>query len=163
MNSYLLLFSNFQPLDIITEQCTYICDSKSRNIFLGFLYGYKMLLQVMALFLSFSIRKVKVKGLNDAKSIAASIYVTSMVLAVLIVSSYTLKAYINVFASLFCIGFFAGTTVILILVFVPLVRIVVVVVVVIIVVVVVIVVVCTAAAAIVLLLYFIDGWIIQRS
>ena len=89
---------------------------------------------------------MKVKSVNDAKSIAASIYVTSIVLAVIIVSTYTLKGYINAFTSLFCIGFFAGTTVILILTFVPLVSIVVAVVVVVVIVVVVAVVVIFANA-----------------
>ena len=81
-----------------------------------------MVLQVIALVLAFSIRKVKVKGLDDAKSVGASIYVTSIVLAVIIVGTYSLKDIINAFASLVCAGFFIGTTVILILVFVPLVS-----------------------------------------
>ena len=89
---------------------------------MGVLYGYKMVLQVIALLFAFSIRKVKVKGLNDAKYIGAAIYVTSIVLAVIIVATYTLKDVINGFAVLFCFGFQMGTTVILILVFVPLVS-----------------------------------------
>ena len=89
---------------------------------MGILYGYKMLLQIIALLLAFSIRKVKVKGLNDAKYIGATIYVTSVVLAVIIVATYTLRDYIEAFAALFCTGFVVGTTVILILVFLPLVS-----------------------------------------
>ena len=89
---------------------------------LGVLYGYKALLQVIALIFSFSIRKVKVRGLDDAKFIAASIYVSSIVLAVIIVSTYTLKDFLNVFPVVFCTGFLIGTTVILGLVFVPLVS-----------------------------------------
>ena len=81
-----------------------------------------MLLQGIALFLAFSIRKVKVKGLDDAKYIGASIYVTSIVLAMIIVATYSLKDAINGFAVLFCTGFLVGTTVILVLVFVPLVS-----------------------------------------
>ena len=81
-----------------------------------------MLLQVVALLLAFSIRKVKVKGLDDSKYIAAAIYVTSIVLAVIIVATYTLKNATNGFAALFCTGFLVGTTVILILVFMPLVS-----------------------------------------
>ena len=81
-----------------------------------------MALQIIALLLAFSIRKVKVKGLDDAKYIAAAIYVTSIVLAVIIVATYSLKDVINAFAALFCTGFLVGTTVILILVFVPLVS-----------------------------------------
>ena len=59
------------------------------------LYGYKGLLQVFALLLAFSTRKVKVKGLNDSKYIAAAIYVTSIVLAVTIVSTYTLMDHVS--------------------------------------------------------------------
>ena len=115
---------SFDPQEqgIITEYCVYICDSTARSIFLGVLYGYKMVLQVIALVLAFSIRKVKVKGLNDAKFIGASIYVTSIVLAVIIVGNYSLNDLINAFAILVCSGFFVGTTMILILVFVPLVS-----------------------------------------
>ncbi len=80
-----------------------------------------MALQIIALLLAFSIRKVKVKGLDDAKYIGAAIYVTSIVLAVIIVATYTLKDVINGFAALFCTGFFVGTSIILTLVFVPLV------------------------------------------
>ena len=112
----------FQELAIITNYCVFICNSKARNIFLGILYGYKMLLQVVALLLAFSIRRVKVKGLDDAKYIAASIYVTSIVLAVTIVGTYSLPEIVNGFTALVCTGFMIGTTVILALVFVPLVR-----------------------------------------
>ena len=110
-------------MGVITENCVYVCDSTSRDIFLGVLYGYKMALQVIALVLAFSIRKVKVKGLDDSKYIAAAIYITSIVLAVIIVLTYSLKGFINVFAVVFCTGFVGGTTVILLLVFVPLVSI----------------------------------------
>ncbi len=109
-------------LEIVTKNCIYICNSDARDIFLGVFYGYKMLLQILSLVLAFSIRKVKVKGLDNAKYIAAAIYVTSVVLAVIIVSIYSLKDSINGFAALFCTGFQVGTTVILILVFIPLVS-----------------------------------------
>ena len=106
---------------MIVNNFIYICESTARDIFLGVLYGYKMLLQIIALLLAFSIRKVKVKGLDDAKYIGAAVYLTSIVQAVIIVATYTLKDFINVFAALFCTLYLVGTTVILILVFVPLV------------------------------------------
>ncbi len=86
---------------------------------LGILYGYKMLLQIIALVFAFSIRKVKIKGLNDTKFIVAAIYITSIVTAIVIVFTYTLDQYINTFAGLFSLGFFIGTTAILGLVLVP--------------------------------------------
>ena len=108
-----------QEREIVTLYFTYICSSTARDIFLGVLYGYKMVLQVVALVFAFATRKVKVKGLNDSKYIAAAIYVTSIVLAVIIVATYTLKDFVNAFPALFCTGFLIGTTVILALVFVP--------------------------------------------
>ena len=77
-------------LGIVTNNCINICDSYARDIFLGVLYGYKMLLQIFSLLLAFSIRKINVKGLNDAKYIAVATYVISIVLAVIIVASYLL-------------------------------------------------------------------------
>ena len=108
-----------QPTEIVLQNKFYICDSKSRDIALGVLYGYKALLQVIALIFSFSIAKVKIKGLNDAKYITIAVYVTSIVTAVIFVSLYSLKTYLNLYATLFSFGFFVGTTVILALVFLP--------------------------------------------
>ena len=110
---------NLQVLEITTLYFTYVCSSRARDIFLGILLGYKMLLQVIALILAFATRKVKVKGLDDAKYIAAATYVTSVVWAVLIVSTYTLKGFVNVFPCLFSTGYFVGTTFILGLIFMP--------------------------------------------
>ena len=62
------------------------------------------------------------KGLDDTKYILAGIYVASVVLAVVIVSTYSLKDYIDVSAALYSTCFFFGTTVILGLVFGPKVR-----------------------------------------
>ena len=108
-----------QVRSIIIEHYFFICDSKSRDISLGVIYGYKAVLQIIALVFSFSIRKVKVKGLNDAKEIAAAVYVTSIVTAVIIVSFYSLKGYMNLYAVLISMGFFIGTTAILCLIFIP--------------------------------------------
>ena len=83
------------------------------------MYGYKALLQVIALILAFRTRKVKVKGLDDSKYIAAAIYITSIVLAVVIISTYTLREYVDTFPALQGMGLLVGTTMILALVFIP--------------------------------------------
>ena len=80
---------------IITRYYVFVCDSRSRDIFLGILYGYKALLQIIAMVFAFSIRKVKVKGLNDTKFIVAIVYVTSISTAAIIVAAYTLNTKIN--------------------------------------------------------------------
>jgi gamma-aminobutyric acid type B receptor len=101
------------------EFYVYICSSLARDIFLGIFYGYKALLQVCGLFLAFATRKVKVKGLDDAKWIAATIYITSIVLAITILSLYTLGGLQNRFSAVFTNGLFIGTTFIMAFVFVP--------------------------------------------
>lgn len=116
-----MIVTNFhwQVLEMITNYSIFICDSTALDITLGILYGYKAAVQVVALIFTFSIRKVKIKGLNDANYISIAVYVTSIVTAVIIVSTYTLKDYINVYAAVFSCGFIIGTTVILMLVFLP--------------------------------------------
>ena len=81
-----------------------------------------MIIQFIALLLAFSIRKVKIRGLDDFKYIGASTYFTSIAMTVVIVAFYSVKNMINVSVSLFSIGIQFGTTVVLALVFVPLVS-----------------------------------------
>ena len=108
-----------QEREIVTLYFTYICISTTRSIILGVLYGYKGVLQVIALVFALKTRKVMVKGLDDSKYIAAATYVASIVLMVIIITSYSLRGFVNVFATLFCTGFFIGNTIVLGLVFVP--------------------------------------------
>ena len=108
-----------QELRRINRYFIVICHSHGRSIALGILYGYKALLQVVAILFAFSTRKVKVKGLNDAKYIAIAVYFTSIVTAVIIVATYTLYDYRNALSVVLCSGIFVGATAILILVFIP--------------------------------------------
>ena len=96
-----------------------VCHSTGRDIALGILYGYKALLQIIAILFAFSTRKVKVKGLDDAKYIAIAVYVTSIVTAIFIVATYTLYDYRNALSVVLSIGILVGATVILMLVFIP--------------------------------------------
>ena len=78
-----------------------------------------MLPQIIVLIFAFTIRKIKIKGLDDAKYIAFAVYITSLVTAIVIVITYTLDMYHDLFASIFSTGFFIGTTSILFLVLMP--------------------------------------------
>jgi len=60
--------------------------------------------------------------LNDAKYIAAAIYVTSIEVAVIIICVYTLSGFVNGFVAVISTVDFLGTTVTLGLVFVTKVR-----------------------------------------
>ena len=75
--------------------------------------------QAMSLVFAFSIRKVKVKGLDDSKYVVASVYVISIVLAVTVVTSYTLPTYVTIYGAVFGAALSTGATFILILTFVP--------------------------------------------
>ena len=74
---------------------------------------------MVSLFLAFATRKVKVKGIGDAKEIAAIVYITSLVWAITVVASYTVNNYHNAYAAVFSFSHFVGTTVIMAFVFIP--------------------------------------------
>ncbi|KAL5470791.1 hypothetical protein EMCRGX_G028810 [Ephydatia muelleri] len=96
-----------------TINCILICDSqKGYTIWHGVLFGYKGLIQVIAILLAFGTRKVKVKGLNDSKYIAAIIYVTSICLVVVIISFATLRDKVNTLAAIYSLGFWCAATII---------------------------------------------------
>ena len=110
---------HLQPTAKVHQYYLYVCQSHGRVVLFAVLYGYKGLLQVIALLIAFRTRKVKVEGMDDSKYIAAAVYITSIVLAVIIVSTYTLMDFVNVFPAVVGLGFLLGTTMILVLVFVP--------------------------------------------
>ena len=100
-----------------------MCESQGQLYLFAVLCGYKGALQVLALLLAFRTRNVKMKGLDDSVYIAASVYITSIVLTVIFISTYTLREYMNSYPAVVGLGLLLGTTVILGLVFIPLVSI----------------------------------------
>ncbi len=114
-----LLYQPTQDLSIVYDYYFYVCASTSRDVTLSILFGYKGVLQIASLLFAFQIRKVKVKGLNDAKYIAGAVYVTSIILAVILVSTYSLVEYVNMYPIVIGLGLLVGATTILVLNFVP--------------------------------------------
>ena len=106
-----------QKFKITFNHFTYVCSSRARNITLGILYGYKLVVHLIIL--AFTSLKVKVKGLDDAKYITASISMISTMLAIMLLTTYFLNEYVNWFPGLFSTALFISTTFILALVFVP--------------------------------------------
>ena len=64
-------------------------------------------------------RRVKIKVMNDSKSVAVIIYTTSVVLVALVIISFTLDSYIVVTEILFSGGIMLATTVFLAFTFIP--------------------------------------------
>ena len=69
--------------------------------------------------LAFQTRKVKFKGLNDSKFVAAIIYISSIVLVALALVTFALRTYINIGTGVFVAGILTLTTIFLALNFVP--------------------------------------------
>jgi hypothetical protein len=103
----------------VIKHFTYVCGSEHHSITLSVLYGYKIIPQILALIFSFTIRKIQIKGLNEAKYVAFAVYISSLVTTIIIVINFTLKDFINAFAAIFSTGFFIGNTAIILLILMP--------------------------------------------
>ena len=103
----------------MTDHYTYTCQSCDHDIWIGIIFGFKVVLQVAALFLAFGICKVKVKELSYSKFIAATVYITVMILTVEIIIYITLNEYVNTFSALFSTSMFIASTIVLGLVCMP--------------------------------------------
>ena len=95
------------------------CYSSKELYFLPFLIGYKLVLQAIGVFLAFNIRKVKIKGLNDSKEISAVLYVTTILIFIVIASTFLFGDYINVDATVYGLTISTATTCVLLFIFVP--------------------------------------------
>ena len=110
-----------QDLDVTTHYFLYTCSRKPviQSAMISVLFGYKVILQLSALFFAFQTRNIKWKGLNDAKYITSLVYISSIILAVTLIAGFGLRHYINLYAIIFasCVSF--GTMSLLGLLFVP--------------------------------------------
>ena len=87
---------------------------------LGVSYGYKLLLQFVAVYLAFQTRKVKIRALNDSKEIAFIIYVTSLILIALVGVSFAVgSTHPTLYTALVGVGRLTYPTVILGFIFIP--------------------------------------------
>ena len=97
----------------------YVYDSLTNKVFLGLLYSYKLIFQLIAMLLALCTHDIKVKGLDDAKYIIAAVYITSINLLLVATTTYTLAENLYTYTTtLFILGFTA-TTLILGVVFIP--------------------------------------------
>ena len=96
-----------------------MCINNSAIVWLSISYAYKGLLQILAMFMAFHTRKVKIKALNDSKEIAIIIYINSITLSLLALVEFALNVYHEVYAILFGLAVLVGATLFLILLFTP--------------------------------------------
>ena len=100
----------------------YDCINNSAIVWLSISYVYKGLLQILAMFMAFHTRKIKIKALNDSKEIAVIIYINSITLSLLAFVEFALNDYHEVYAALFGLALLVGATLFLTLLFIPKVR-----------------------------------------
>ena len=95
-------------------------ESSSPNFYWRILiFLFLAVLQIVGILLAFQTRKVKLHGLRDSKFIAAIIYISSIVLVVLALVTYSLRTYINIGGGLFASGILLLTTIFLLFIFLP--------------------------------------------
>ena len=95
------------------------CYSPTEPYWLTPLFGCRAILYAIGVYLAFKIRRVKIQGLNESKEVSATLYITSGILAVLLVINFVLGDYIDVDAFFYGIGIATATTVVLICTFLP--------------------------------------------
>ena len=95
------------------------CTNMRAVVWIAISFGYKALLQLGAIFMAFTTRKVKVKGLNDTKEIYAIIYINTVIITMLIVTEFALKNHRDAYIVLYGLAIFAQATLFLGLTFIP--------------------------------------------
>ena len=110
-----------QNSDILEEYSVWQCyKASSAPFYLDIIiFVYLILLQIVGIILAFQTRRVKINILNDSKSVASLVYISSIVLVVIVLVTFILRSYINVSAALFSGGIIVLATVFLLLMFVP--------------------------------------------
>ena len=88
-------------------------------VWLAISFAYKGLLQIIALFMAFHTRRIKIRALNDSKEIAAIIYINSIILVLLAVSVFVLGRYHDVHVALFGLVLLVDASLFLGVLFVP--------------------------------------------
>ena len=101
------------------ENFVYLCSPISAIPWIIILFSYKGLLQIVAMFMAFHIRKVRIKALNDAKEITIIVYINSLTLILLVVTEFALYEDYLVYSCLLALALFIGASIFLGLVFVP--------------------------------------------
>lgn len=108
-----------QENKVLVEHYNLVCEGKRSEIWVFGLFFYSLGTQIVAVYLAFRTRKVKIKVLNDAKYLAFIIYSSSVIITVMIIGVVALRNYLNADAAVYSTCLLLFTTLILVLLFVP--------------------------------------------
>ena len=101
------------------QNFVYICTSTGIIAWLSVSFAYKGLLQIIALFMAFSTRKIRILALNDSKEIILIVYLNSIIFSVMVTIEFVFMTYHNIFSALFAGVLWIDATVFLSFVFLP--------------------------------------------
>lgn len=107
-----------QSEGVLERRFVFVCANNA-VIWLSISYAYKGLLQLVAMFMAFHTRKVKIKALNDSKEIGAIVYINSIILVLLAVTELALRQYHYLYSALNGTILLIGGSLFLGLVFIP--------------------------------------------
>ena len=108
-----------QEDNVLHDSHNLVCHGPRELFWIIALYAYILITQLIAVFLAFRTRKVKIKALNDAKYIAIIIYVTSVIIVIMIASAVLLSDNLNADGAVFGGLLYIFTTIVLSVLFVP--------------------------------------------
>lgn len=97
----------------------YIHVSSVHRAIIGLLFSYKLILQLVALYLALRTHDVKVKGLDGTKCIISAIYITTINIVLITMTFYVLRRHLITYTAIITLVVFFSTTVILGLIFIP--------------------------------------------
>ena len=95
------------------------CYTDKEIIFIPLFIGTKLFVQFIGVFLAFSIRNIKIKGLNDSREVSAILYVTTAMTAVMAIIIFIFGDYINIDGAAYGFGATTGACCVLGLTFIP--------------------------------------------
>ena len=112
---------SMQERKIDTQYEYYNCSRvpNLRTVTTAIIYGTIAILQICALFMAVKTRKVQIKGLNDAKHIAAIVYLASLVSLIQLIATFTLRNRVNTYPVVVATSVVLVTMIMQGLVFIP--------------------------------------------
>lgn len=96
-----------------------MCTSPESFKWLAVSFSYKAFLQLGAVFMAFTTRKVKIKGLNDTLELYLMIYINTMIIIALTILEFAPRSNHHLYVALFGLAMFAEGTLFLGSTFIP--------------------------------------------
>ena len=105
--------------NVLYDKQNLICEGPNDLYWISIKFIYIILAQLFSVFLAFQTRKVVIKALNDSKYVAIIIYVSTVIVTMMIIFTFTLDKFLNADGAVFGGLIYIFTTIILTILFIP--------------------------------------------